>query len=126
VLAACDSFERGSRTKSHAVPRDRVAGRQTEDAAEMVGRDRKLACEHRQWASGLRRQQLAGAVDEEAASAGRRGSSGSNAGWIDLFESRTDKRDRSFDELVRIDAFATSDEHEPVGEVELWRDRKGT
>jgi hypothetical protein len=126
MLAARDSLERGSRAKSHAMARDRVAGRHTKDTAEVMGRDRKRACEPWQWATGLRRQQLASAVDEEAASAGRRGPPGSNAGWIDLFKGRADQSDRSFDELVWIGALAGCGEHEPVGEVEPRRDPEGT
>jgi hypothetical protein len=126
VLTVRYSLERGSRAKSHAMARNRVAGRHPEDTAEVMGRDRKRACDPWQWAAGLGRQQLASAVDEDAASAGRRGSSGGNAGWIDLFESHADERDGSFDELVWIGACAACGEHQPVREVEPRRDREGT
>jgi hypothetical protein len=37
VLAGCKSLERRSRAQPHAMAGDRVAGRDTEDAAEVMG-----------------------------------------------------------------------------------------
>jgi len=102
VLAACKSLERRSGAESHAMAGDRVAGRGTEDAAEVMGRDRQRACEPWQRAAGLRGQQLASVLDQAAASAGRRGPSDGNAAWIGLFKRGAGERDRSFDELVWI------------------------
>jgi hypothetical protein len=110
----------------HAVTRDRVTGSQMKDTTEVVRRDRQLVRQPRQRAAGLRRQRFTGAVDDEAASASRRGSSGSDAARIDLLESLTDEHERAFDELVSIAAFAACGEKEPVSEVEPWRDRDGT
>jgi hypothetical protein len=123
VLSACKSLERGSHTKSHAMAGDRVAGHHTEGAAEVMGRDRQRVCEARQRAAGLRGQQLASAVDEKPAGAGRRRPSGGNAVWIDLFERRAGERDRSLDELVGIGGFGDCGEQYPVGEVESRRNR---
>jgi hypothetical protein len=110
VFAVCESLQRGSHAKSHAMAGDRLACRGVEDAAEMMGRDRQRACKPRQWAAGLRRQQFASAVDEAAASAGGGRPSGSNAAWVDLLERCAGERDRQFDELLWIGAFAAGGE----------------
>jgi hypothetical protein len=114
LLAACNSFERGSRTKTHAVARDRVACSQMEDAAEVVGRDRKLACESRQRTAGFRRHELTGSVDEETARARRRRSSGRNALWVDLLESRSDK------EIARSTSCSRSAPLRPAASRSRW------
>src|SRR5256885_7930617 len=85
ALPICQPLEHRARTKSHAVTGDRITGRSTKDAAEVMGRNRDGACELRKRQARLDGECLACVTDDTRSRTCGRGTPFGNPGGIFLF-----------------------------------------
>ena len=100
ALAVGQAIEHIAHAKVHPVARDRMPGRCSKRAAEVVRRDRERPGQFAKRCLWARRQRLANAIDQRSASAGRRRPTGGNSARITPLKRASRQRDRPLAELV--------------------------
>ena len=100
ALAVSHAIERVAHPKAHPVARDRMPGRCSKRAAEVVRRDRERPGQFAKRCLWARRQRLANAIDQRSAGAGRRRPTGGNSPRIGPLKRASRQRYRPLNELV--------------------------